>query len=202
MLATAYSISRGSSALMQRIQRRAFVRGAASLGALLISGRAGATLMRGLSLKTMVGRSQHVLLLTASEAHCVYAEIAGRRAIVTETRLRVDDVIAKETPNDGELVIRTLGGQLNGEGELVHGQAEFSRGAQCVTFLTRGDDGTLWVTGMAQGHFPVDAATAEQRLTASPHLPAIRDWEGCAVRALVGHALPEARQLILQANAP
>jgi hypothetical protein len=187
---------------MQRIPRRAFVRSAASLGALLISGRASATLMRGLSLKAMVGRSQHVLLLTALESHCLYAEIAGRRAIVTETRLSIDDVIAKETPNDGEVLIRTLGGQLDGEGELVHGQAEFSQGGQCVTFLTRGDDDTLWVTGMAQGHFPVDRATAEQRLAASPHLPTIRDWEGCAVRALVGRALPEARQLILKANAP
>jgi hypothetical protein len=187
---------------MQRIQRRAFVRGAASLAALLIPGRAGATLMRGLSLKNMVGRSEQVLLLTPLESHCLYAEIAGRRAIVTDTRLRVDDVIAKETPSDGELVIRTLGGQLNGEGELVHGQAEFSQGGLCLTFLTRGSDSTLWVTGMAQGHFPVDSATAEQRLAASPHLPAIRDWEGCAVRALVGRALPEARQLILKANEP
>jgi hypothetical protein len=187
---------------MQRIQRRAFVRGAASLAGLLISGRAAATLMRGLSLKAMVGRSQHVLLLTALESHCLYTEIAGRRAIVTETRLYIDDVIAKETPSDGELVIRTLGGQLDGVGELVHGQAEFSQGGQCVTFLTRGDDDTLWVTGMAQGHFPVDSTTSEQRLTASPHLPAIRDWEGCAVRALVGRALPEARQLILKAKAP
>jgi hypothetical protein len=187
---------------MQRIQRRAFVRGAASLAALAIPGRAGATLMRGLSLRNMVDRSQHVLLLTPLESHCLYAEIAGRRAIVTDTRLRVDDVIAKATPTDGEIVIRTLGGQLNNEGTLVHGQAEFSQRGVCVTFLTPGSDSTLWVTGMAQGHFPVDTATTEQRLAPSPHLSAIRDWEGCAVHALVGRPLSEARRLILEANEP
>jgi hypothetical protein len=187
---------------MRRIQRRAFVRGAASVAALLTPELAHATLMRGLVLKDMVNRSQHVLLLTALESHCLSAQIAGTRAIVTDTRLRVEDIVAKESPSASEVVIRTLGGQLAGEGELVDGQAEFSPDALCVTFLTRGGDGTLWVTGMAQGHYPVDGAGSERRLTVSPHLPAIRDWEHCAVHALVGLVLPQARRLILKASEP
>jgi hypothetical protein len=187
------------AARMKRIQRRAFVRATASVAVLLMPGPAQATLMRGLPLKDLVGRSQHVLLVTALEAHCSYTEIAGRRAIVTDTRVRVEDTLVKAGPSDTELVIRTLGGQLDGEGELVHGQAEFSQGALCLAFLTRGADGTLWVTGMAQGHYPVESAGA-QRLSASPHLPAIRDWEHCAVHALVGQSLTDARNLVLQAG--
>lgn len=187
---------------MQRIQRRAFVGGAVALASVLLPRSAKATLMRGLPLKDMAARSCHVLLLTALESRCIYAAIGGRRSIVTETRLRVEDVVAKPSPSDGELVVRTLGGELDGGGELVHGQAELILGALCLTFLTRGKEGTLWVTGMAQGHYPVDRVANALRLSASPHLPAIRDWTGCAVHALVGRSLPEARELVLKASAP
>ena len=182
---------------MQHFGRRAFVTGVALLPPLLLAGRADATLMRGLSLRRLSAQSQHVLLLTGLQAHCVSISIAGRPAIITETRVRVEDVYAKATPNSGELVVRTLGGVLGGEGELVHGQAELALGVQCLVFLTRAEDESLWVTGMAQGHYPIAApVSSEALLVASPHLPTLRDFEHSAVRALVGQKLTQARRLI------
>lgn len=182
---------------MERIQRRAVVRAGASLAALLLPSRAFATLLRGLPLRDLVQQSHHVALLTALDSRCVYLEIAGRRAIVTESRLRVDDVVARETPQSSELIVRTLGGQIGNEGELVHGQAEFSPDQSGLAFLTRGSDESLWVTGMAQGHYPVDArAAVEPRLTLSPHLPTIRDWDRSAVHALAGQTVARARGLV------
>jgi hypothetical protein len=192
---------RATAACMHGIQRRTFVGATVSLAALLLSpGRAQATLMRGLPLRDLVARSQHVVLLTALESRCIYAEIGGQHAIITEPRARVEEVIAKLSPSASEIVVRTLGGQLDGVGELVHGQAEFSRNAPCVGFLCAGSDSSLWVTGMAQGHYPVDGAAGEPRLAASPHLPSIRDWEHCAVRTLVGRNLADARELVRKAN--
>jgi len=188
---------------MERIQRRAVLGAAASLAALLVPGRAHATLMRGLALQDLVSRSRHVLLLTGLDSQCRYLQIAGRRSIITETRVRVEDVVARATPGNAELVVRTLGGELAGEGELVHGQAEISANAACLAFLTCAPDGSLWVTGMAQGHYPLESAGASDvRLLASPHLPSIRDWERSAVRALTGQTLTDARRMITNVSRP
>ena len=106
-----------------RIHRRAFVSAAALLTAELVPSRSFATLMRGLPLRDLVGQSHHILLLSALESRCRYLDIGTRRSIITETRLRVEDVMGGVVPGDGELVVRTLGGVLDGVGQLVHGQA-------------------------------------------------------------------------------
>ena len=181
---------------MVRFGRRSFVLGAALLPPVLLTQRAEATLMRGLPLRSMIAQSEHVVLLTALESRCLSIPIGGRPALITETRLRVEDAFAQRVPKSSELLVRTLGGVLDGVGELVHGQAEFARAVRCLAFLTRGPDDSLWVTGMAQGHFPVSEATGAPLLAASPHLPTLRDFEHSAVRTLVGQNLLNARHLV------
>jgi len=186
---------------MTQIGRRTFVAGAALLPVLLLAPRARATLMRGLSLRALCEQSQHMVIARAIEAQCVSLPIAGRSMIVTETKVRIDDSLAKVAPDHTELVVRTLGGVLNGVGELVHGQAALSFGEPCLAFLKRADDGALWVTGMAQGHYPlVSVGHAEPRLGPSPRLPTLADFERSAVRALVGRSLLQARALIAREN--
>lgn len=153
--------------------------------------------MRGLPLRSMIAQSEHVVLLTGLDSRCLSISIAGRPTIVTEARLRVEEVLTKQAPNGVELLVRSLGGVLDGVGELVHGQAEFARDAQCLAFLSRAPDASLWVTGMAQGHYPIATPTsAEALLSASPHLAALRDFEHSAVKSLVGQKLQQARRLI------
>ncbi len=185
---------------MPRIARRSFVQNVVFLPVLFAPGVAQATSLRGLNLRDLTAQSQHVLLLTPLASQCSSVDLGGRRLIVTETSARVDDVIEKALPNDATVVVRTLGGVLNGAGLLVHGQAELSIGAACVAFLTPGRDGSLWVTGMAQGHFPLESAAAKRYLTASPRLPELVDFEHSGVRALVGQELSEARRLVRAAN--
>ncbi len=187
---------------MERIQRRSVIRAAVSLSALLLPASAQATVLRGLSLRELVLQSHHVALLSGLDSRCVYVEIAGRRRIVTESCLRVDDVVSQAAPNGSELIVRTLGGKLGNEGELVHGQAEFALNQPCLAFLTRGPDESLWVTGMAQGHYPFDASASEPRLSLSPHLPTIRDWDRSAAHALAGQTVVQARRLVAIAEQP
>ena len=161
---------------------------------------AAATWVRGMSLRELVTRSRHALIGTPLDARCSYLTIGGRRMLVTETRLRVDGVLALEAPGQAELAVRTLGGQVDGVGELVHGQAELVRGQLCVAFFERAPDGVCWVTGMAQGHYPLDSADAALKLRASPQLPVIVDWERSAVKRLVGTRLSEAESLVAEAS--
>ena len=196
---TSTPIRRDTRLCMPLVARRTFVSAAALLPTLLLAGSARATLMRGLTLRRLVSTSHHVLLVTSVDARCLAIQVAQRSAIVTETRLRIDDVLAQQSPTSSELVVRTLGGIVAGVGELVHGQAAFSHAQQSVVFLSRAEDGTLWVTGMAQGHYPVAASDhREPTLEASPHLPTLRDFEHSAVRNLVGQNLGRARAMIFQ----
>jgi len=188
---------------MRLIGRRAFAGAALLLPAAFYSVRASATLFRGLPLPRLVALSEHVLMLTGLDARCVYVPLAGRRAIVTETRARVEEVFTKAAPASHEVIVRTLGGVLDGVGELTHGQAEFAANARCLAFLTRADDASLWVTGMAQGHYPIAGdSSGNMRLLASPRLPTMIDSEHSAVRVLVGRLLPEARRLVQDAGKP
>jgi len=182
---------------MTQIGRRTFISGAALAPVLLLAPPASATLMRGLPLRALCAQSQHILLVESISAQCVALPIGGRPMIVTETTLRVEDVMSKAQPGRSEIVVRTLGGVLDGVGELVHGQAELSLGVPCLVFLKSAEGGALWVTGMAQGHYPlVSVERSELRLSASPRLPTLRDFEHSAVRSLAGQTLLQARGLI------
>jgi hypothetical protein len=165
-------------------------------GVQLLPRTASATLVRGMTLAELVGRSQHAIIGTATDARCLYQNFGSKRMIVTETRMRVEGVLGLTAPAERELSVRTLGGQLDGAGELVHGQAEFGRGKPCVAFFERTPDGLCWVTGMAQGHYPLNQTDSALVLQASPQLPAIVDWEQSAVKRLVGAHLDQAERLI------
>ncbi len=186
---------------MSRLARRSFVRNAALLPALLVPGVARATLMRGLTLRNLMAQSRHVLLLTPLAAQCRSLVIGGRPLIVTETSARVEDVIELSTPDSALIVVRTLGGVLNGAGLFVHGEAQLTAGASCVAFLTQESDGSHSVTGMAQGHFPLKNVSSKRYLVASPRLPELVEFEHSGVHALAGKELAEARQLVHEASA-
>lgn len=180
--------------------RRTFCR--ASLAGLLSSAlaRSGhATLSRGLSLEELAKKSSRTVLVTPLEAWCSWATIGGRRAIVTDTRVRVEERLGKAVADDGELLIRTLGGVIDDVGERFAGQAEFRLGQPGVVFLTSEKD-VEFVTGMAQGHYlvrPDERGVA--RLSPSPHLPKLVNTQGSALHRLKGADLPLARRLIAEA---
>ena len=180
------------------MKRRSFLGclGAAASTSLLTEA-ARATLLKGLSLEELVERSGFIVVLTALDSRSHYEEIGGRRSIVTDTRVRVEDVLAKAEPADQELLVRTLGGRVGGVGEIVHGQPTISAASADVAFLKLGADGAHWFVGMAQGHYPlVGQVQAERKLIQSAQLPEIRDYERCAVRKLSGLKLTRATELL------
>ncbi len=128
-------------------------------------------------------------------------ELGGQRRIVTDTRIGVRDALFGAP--GAELTVRTLGGRVDGVGELVSGQPELELGRAAVLFLLEGPDSLHHVVGMAQGHFPLQTDEhGRERLRPSPRLPRIADFADSAVKRLSGLELADARHLVLEARKP
>jgi len=174
---------------MGQVSRRGFLLGVASGAATgAISSTASATIVRALSLTSLVQTSRRIVVVTALAAESHFEDLGRRRRVVTDTRVSVEEVVAKGEGVDRELLVRTLGGSIGRLGELVHGQARLILGQPCALFLLQAPDGLHYVNGMAQGHYPVEQGAA-RRLARSPDLPEILNFDSSAVKALVGTEL-------------
>ncbi|HYQ14581.1 MAG TPA: hypothetical protein VEQ58_02450 [Polyangiaceae bacterium] len=167
----------------------------AGAAASVFSSAASATIVRALSLPALVQSSRRIVVVTALAAESHFEEIGRRRRVVTDTRVRVEELVAKEASSETELLIRTLGGSIGRLGERVDGQARLVAGEPCLAFLLQGPDDLHYVNGMAQGHYPL-SADAKRQLASSPDLPKIIDFDSSAVKALVGSELSAARSRI------
>lgn len=177
---------------MGPVSRRRLLLGlAAGAAGAAFTGNAAATVARAVSLTALVHSSRRILVVTALDAESHFEEIGRRRRIVTDTRVRVEESLAKGQGVDSELLLRTLGGRVGNMGERVHGQAQLVLGEPCVAFLLQGPEGLHYVNGMAQGHYPV-RGSGRRLLARSADLPEIIDFERSAVRELVGSELRSA----------
>lgn len=189
---------------MARLNRRAAVQAlGVGLGTLGFPSLLSATLARGLSLGALSKTSDCIVSGIALDARAHFAWIGGQRRIVTDTRFAVREVLARNAPEDSEILVRTLGGEVGDLGQLVHGEALLELGLASLLFLTAQQDGIRHVMGMAQGHYRVipDAASVP-RLRPSPRLPRLLSLQGSAVAELSGRELGAARELILQSLHP
>ena len=84
---------------------------------------ADASLVRGLTLAELVAASAHAVVGTALDTHSNWAELGGRRLIVTDTRVRIEETLARQAPLESEVIVRVLGGIVGKLGERVDGQA-------------------------------------------------------------------------------
>ncbi|MEO8920026.1 MAG: hypothetical protein ABI488_21575 [Polyangiaceae bacterium] len=182
------------------LARRTLLRaGLCGVGALLVPRVAQATLFRGLSLPELAKLSELILLVTPLDASSHWEELGGRQRIVTDTRVRVEDVVAKAAPSNGELLVRTLGGTVGDRAALVNGEAALFVNQTSVLFLVR-FAGALRVTAMAQGHYPLRSdADRVVRLTESLHAPELVGEGQPAMHLLPGLELDRARALIRKA---
>jgi hypothetical protein len=187
---------------MGQVSRRGLLAGLASgVVASTFSATASATIVHALSLPALVQGSRRIVVVTALAADPAPRNGSRRRRVVTDTRVRVEEALAKANGIDSEVLVRTLGGTVGQLGERVHGQAQLVIGEPCVAFLLQGPDGLHYVNGMAQGHYPL-RGTSERRLTRSADLPEIIDFDSSAVKALVGRELGAATTRIRELVQP
>lgn len=158
-----------------------------------------------MSVDELMEASTDVVVATAVERKSQWEDLPSGRRIVTYTRLVVDETVAGAGRT--EIWVRTLGGKVGRIGQLVSGEAEIALDARSLLFLADVDDGAghavTIVTGMAQGHFPIDESGTEPKLTASPDAGLLLPRRGPTISAqevLVGKKLGEARG-VLRASA-
>jgi hypothetical protein len=173
--------------------------GAGGTAWLLFSREARAGVAVGLTLAELVRKSSVVAFARALEARSSWAEVGGARRIVTDHRVRLDEVLYG-SPADPTVWVRTLGGRVERLRAVVYGEAELRVSEPCLLFLQPGAEGVLGVTGLAQGHYPLRNRGGALRLFASPRLGALLRPGGCAVQDLVGRSRAEAASLLDEAS--
>lgn len=157
--------------------------------------------MRGLTLEALSAASGRIVYGTALESNSHWETLGGHRRIVTDTRVRVDDTIAKTAP-DSEILVRTLGGTIGDLAAMVFGEAMLGLDESCVLFLMEKPEGVHRVVGMAQGHYPVLRDPARSlRLHQSPRAPELIGDANLAMRRLPGQELNVAAKMIREALA-
>ncbi len=155
-----------------------------------------------MSIDELVEVSADVVVATAVEQKSRWEDLPAGKRIVTYTRLVVDESVSGT--GRSEIWVRTLGGKVGKIGQIVSGEAEISLDSRALFFLAEVDDGAgrggvTIVSGMAQGHFPIDETGDEPRLKASPDAGLLLPRRGPAISAqeiLVGRKLTEARGVI------
>jgi hypothetical protein len=160
---------------------------------------AHASIARALRLAELVKASEQVVVGVPVEAWSRWEEVASSRRIVTYTRVRVEETVGG-APTGSEVLVRTLGGQVDKIGQVVYGEAILSHGERSLLFLHQASDGKTLVAGMAQGHFPLKADTqGVYRLHASPHLAELVGRPDSAVARLTGQTVGDCHRLIAEA---
>jgi hypothetical protein len=170
--------------------------------ALAVAARdSGASVSTAVSLDDLVRPSDAVATVTPVEQRASWEN--GR--IFTYTRVRVDRVIAGRVPP--ESWVRTMGGVVDGVGQIVEGEASFAAGETSVVFLRarRPWSGVLEVVARAQGQFAlVPGDDGILRLAAARNvgmvLPGATEPPSRLARdVLHGRPLPEAVNVIATA---
>lgn len=168
----------------------------ALLGLLGSPGLASATLLRPLSLDDLIHKADRVLVAEVIGARCV-AE-GGRIYTHTEVRVR-EELRGKGQPTGSTLLVRQLGGELDGLVMGIAGTPELRPGAAYLLFLDSDDRGQPYhyVVGFSQGVYRVDATGEELH---RPKAEVVR-WAGTSAPAADSYRLRAVRER-LAAPAP
>lgn len=160
---------------------------------------AEATVSVTFTLDELVDLSKTVAVVEPVERSSRWEKVGDSKRIVTYTKLVVHDHVtgAKE----GDVWVRTLGGKVGKVGQHVSGEAAFTLGERALVFLSKAGDATV-ITGMAQGHYPLEEKDGAVRLKSSPDTGKLVDKRGpreSARERLIGKKLAEATASIKDA---
>lgn len=154
------------------LSRRQFGVSAGTLAAsLALSQSVHASTLQALSLEEIVARSERAVVGIPVVSESEWRYVAGSRRIVTRTRfLQEADWLLDEEQGD-EFFVLTLGGRIGDVAEKVPGEAALRLDERCLLFASQESDGLRRVIGMGQGHYLVEGADQDARITRGPSRP-------------------------------
>jgi hypothetical protein len=170
----------------------------AAMSGALVERPAGACSARALTLGELVFESNHAFVGTPMDSFSLWEAVGGRRRVVTYSTIKAEYSFDGRPPDASELTLRSLGGIVDGVGQVVPGEAVLRRGATAAVFVRRLDRSVFAVTAMAQGHYPlVTDPDGTRRLFATPAAREAAGRDG-AVQRLDKRTVQEVEGLVLE----
>jgi hypothetical protein len=163
-----------------------------------LSKRASASVVRALSLSELVHTSRFACVGTAVNAVGRWETIGRSERIVTYSLIRLEHSVDGRPAPTRELMVRTLGGRVDGIGQVVPGEATLRLNEPATVFLEDLSKDLFAVTAMAQGHYPLvaDAKGVKRLQPRTAQLELVGDVTGSAVKRLTGRTVPEVESLV------
>jgi hypothetical protein len=175
---------------------------ALALAGLAWAGSAVSSTFLPLSLSRLVKRSTLVVVGNPISSQSHWAMVGTTERVVTDVTLEVSWTLRGRSVTGQDIVVRTLGGTVDGVAQIVYGEARLGIGQSCLLFLVPDPSGVLQVMGMAQGHYPTRPdERGEWRILKSPGLEGVLRPELSAIEALDGQRLMEVPQMLDSAEA-
>jgi hypothetical protein len=147
----------------------------------------------------MLETSSLVVVATPVSRNSHWAVVGSKQRVVTDSTLEVAWSLHGEDCAGKDIVVRTLGGTVEGIGQIVYGEARLILGQASVLFLVPGHDGVYYVMGMAQGHYPLEPTDGgEWTLKTSLGLHGVLEIGRSAAAVLSGRRLSDVPALIAE----
>ena len=180
---------------------RVFMRGLI-LAALAWAGTASSSTFKPIPLSRLVERSSLVVVATPIAYSTHFATLGKTSRLVTDVTLEVSWTLRGQDSTGKDIIVRTLGGTIDGLAQIVYGEARLAIGQTSLLFLAPDRDQVLHVFGMAQGHFPTAPDDkGDWLVTRSPGLEGVLRPELSAVEALAGKRLLDVPHMLDAAEA-
>lgn len=119
------------------------------LAAFLITSPADGSIVQGLELEELIAKADRIIL-----GRVLFSEsfLRSDRQIGTWHRIEVEREIRGRAPDEREVIVETLGGQIGDIGMRVEGEATFQVGERVLVFVRGGGPYTAFrPVGMGQG---------------------------------------------------
>lgn len=133
------------------------------LGLVSLSGPAHASVVQALTVDQLSRDAAAVVHGTVVSVRSAWNDDHTR--IYTEVQVKVEAAWKGEAPAAGVVVVRQLGGSVEGLSQQVMGSPVFAVGEELVLFLVPGPQGDRAVLGMSQGKFKVEREAGEVRVS-------------------------------------
>ena len=168
-----------------------------SLAVVLFWQPAEASTFRPIPLSTMVERSSLVVVATPISRETHWALFGSKQRVVTDSTIEIAWTLHGDDCAGKDIVVRTLGGTVEGIGQIVYGEARLTLGQSSLLFLIPGRDGTYQVLGMAQGQYPLEpTGEGDWQLRSSLGLEGVLQEHLSVAHALAGRRLSEVPALL------
>jgi len=168
-----------------------------SLAVVLCWQPAEASTFRPIPFSIMVERSSMVVVATPISLETHWALFGSKQRVVTDSTIEVAWTLHGDDCAGKDIVVRTLGGTVEGVGQIVYGEARLTLGQSSLLFLIPGRDGTYQVLGMAQGQYPLEpTGEGDWQLRSSLGLEGVLQEHLSVAHALAGRRLSEVPALL------